>query len=48
MVGNLQDNVMAAIDTNHELERLIIADLAVDDSWLSIGVSAAVRLDEWR
>lgn len=48
MVGNSRDTVMAAIDTNHDLERLIIADVTSDDSWLSISEPAAVRLDEWR
>ncbi len=48
MVGKSRDTVMAAIDTTHELERLIIADVTDDDSWLSVSVPAAVNLDEWQ
>lgn len=48
MVGDASGTVMAAIDTKHQLERLIIADVTADDSWVSIRVPAAVRLDEWR
>jgi hypothetical protein len=48
MVGNSRDTVMAAIDANHEFERLIIADVTTDDSWLSILEPAAVSLKDWR
>lgn len=39
--------VMAALDTQHE-ERLVIADVACDDAWVSIPTTAAARLEEWR
>lgn len=40
--------VMAAIDRSGETERLIVADVAVDDAWIAILASEAPTLAEWR
>ena len=40
--------VMASIDEDPEGERLVIADVTADGTWLSVPADAAATLTEWR
>lgn len=41
-------DVVAAIDVIDGRSHLVIADIARDDVWLSVGERDAVSLEEWR
>lgn len=40
--------VMASLDDDGRMERLIIADTTADDAWLSVPVSGSASLPEWQ
>lgn len=40
--------IMAALDDSSGITELIIADVTVDDAWVSILASEAPVLDAWR
>lgn len=40
--------VVAAVDEAEGQPRLIIADIARDDAWLSVPETGGVSLDDWR
>lgn len=43
-----QGEVMASLDDDGRTERLIIADTAADDAWLSVPVSGSAPLRDWQ
>lgn len=40
--------VMAAVDADGGEPRLVIADVAAEESWLSVPTAAAAPLADWR
>ncbi|WP_176393261.1 DUF7556 family protein [Natronolimnobius baerhuensis] len=40
--------VVAAVDEADGRPRLVIADIARDDAWVSVAEPAAASLEEWR
>jgi hypothetical protein len=42
------DDVMASVDNVGTTKKLIIADISCDDSWISLPVTEAVSLPNWR
>ncbi len=40
--------VMASVDDDGETERLVIADISREEAWLSMCVTDATSLSDWR
>lgn len=40
--------VMASIDVDGDDQRLVIADITAEGTWLSVSEAAAATLSEWR
>lgn len=46
--GTRTREVMAAIDSDGHGPRLVIADISVDEAWLSVRAATAACLADWR
>lgn len=42
------DTVVASIDPGQRRDQYVIADISVDDAWLSMDATGALQLEEWR
>ena len=47
-MGDGVGEVMAAIDSDGHGPRLVIADIASEESWVSVSAAAAACLADWR
>ena len=47
-MGERAHEVMAAIDSDGQGPRFVIADIGAEDSWLSVPAGAAACLADWR
>ncbi|WP_331235203.1 DUF7556 family protein [Natronorarus salvus] len=43
-----ESEVMAAVDEGERCSRYVIADVSIDDAWLSMPVAEAASLRDWR
>jgi len=46
--ATVDGEVMASVDVTGGVERLVIADISADESWLSIPEDAAASVLKWR
>ncbi|WP_251342037.1 DUF7556 family protein [Haloplanus halophilus] len=46
--GGKGSEVMAAVDEGPGLPEFVIADISRDDAWLSVPLTDATGLDDWR
>ncbi|WP_248895761.1 DUF7556 family protein [Haloplanus halobius] len=46
--GGTESDVMASVDDARDAPEFVIADVSRDDAWVSIHLTDATGLDDWR